>query len=148
VQFGAVSPEQSVDSQYYQTRRKLKDHIEMARLTSLKPRISALALRIGYAPGDEKQRLRQRDATVAWRAWYKTARWYKLRQKILLRDHYTCKQTGVLCIGKYPAPNSPVVDHVEAHRGVESLFWDELNLQTVSKAYHDSIKQKLERAHP
>lgn len=120
----------------------------MARLTSLKPRIAALAPRIGYAPGDEKARLSQRDATVAWRAWYKTARWYKLRQKILLRDNYTCKQTGVLCIGKYPAGNSAVVDHIKQHHGDELLFWDENNLQTVSKAYHDSEKQRLERAHP
>lgn len=120
----------------------------MARLTSLKPRITALAPRIGYVPGDEKERLRQRDATVAWRALYKTARWQRLRQRILLRDNYTCKQTGVLCIGKYPAANSPVVDHRLPHRGVESLFWDENNLQTVSKAYHDSEKQKQERAHP
>lgn len=119
----------------------------MARLTSLKPRIAALVPRIGYAPGDEKERLRQRDATVTWRAWYKTARWYKLRQQILLRDNYTCKQTGVLCIGKYPADNSAVVDHIMPHRGDEHLFWSERNLQTVSKLYHDSEKQKQERAH-
>ncbi|WP_348648198.1 HNH endonuclease [Rhizobium sp. ARZ01] len=97
-------------------------------------------------PGDEQARLRERDQNVSWRSWYKTERWRKLRQKILLRDNFTCKQTGVLCIGKYPADNSPVIDHKVPHRGDERLFWDEDNLQVVSKAYHDSEKQKQERA--
>nr|WP_246723484.1 HNH endonuclease [Rhizobium sp. ARZ01] len=105
-----------------------------------------LAPRIGRVPGDEQARLRERDQNVSWRSWYKTERWRKLRQKILLRDNFTCKQTGVLCIGKYPADNSPVIDHKVPHRGDERLFWDEDNLQVVSKAYHDSEKQKQERA--
>ena len=99
-------------------------------------------------PGDEAARLRERDQTVHWRAWYETERWRKLRLEVLLRDAYTCKQTGVLCIGQYPAPNSPVVDHKIPHHGDEKLFWDPENLQTVSKAYHDSEKQKQERARP
>ncbi len=46
-------------------------------------------------------------------------------------------------IGKYPAPKSPVVDHVRPHRGGPDLFWDEDNLQAVSKAYHDRVKQGI-----
>lgn len=118
----------------------------MGRLKALKPRIGSLAPRIGRAEGDEKARLRERDQNVNWRGWYKTERWRKLRQQILLRDNYTCRQTKVLCIGRYPAPDSPVVDHIEQHHGDERLFWDESNLQTVSKAFHDSEKQKQERA--
>ncbi|MDR6757826.1 5-methylcytosine-specific restriction endonuclease McrA [Mycoplana sp. BE70] len=118
----------------------------MARLSTLRPRLSTLAPRIGRAAGDEQARLRERDQTVAWRSWYKTSRWQKLRQKILLRDNYTCQQTGVMCVGKHPADNSPVIDHKIPHRGDERLFWDEDNLQVVSKAYHDSEKQKQERA--
>lgn len=118
----------------------------MARLKTLPPRLSALAPRLGRAPGDEKARLRERDQNVTWRGWYKTERWRKLRQKILVRDAYTCQRTGAVCIGKHPDPNSPVVDHIHPHRGDEALFWDEANLQTVSKAYHDSEKQKQERA--
>lgn len=76
----------------------------------------------------------------------KTYRWQKLRQKILNRDGWRCQQTGVLVIGKYPKPNSPVVDHIRPHRGDEALFWDEENLQTVSKEYHDKEKQKLEHS--
>lgn len=118
----------------------------MGRLKTLQPRIGTLAPRIGRAPGDEKARLRERDQNVSWRSWYKTERWQKLRHEILRRDSYTCQKTGVLCIGKHPAPNSPVVDHIRAHRGDERLFFDPSNLQCVSKAYHDSEKQKQERA--
>ncbi|MBK1793374.1 HNH endonuclease [Devosia sp. WQ 349] len=82
------------------------------------------------------------DATV--RSWYHSARWQKLRDAVLVRDLYTCQQTGVLLIGAHPAPNSPVVDHVVPHRGDERLFWDVDNLQAVSKAYHDSDKRKME----
>ncbi len=118
----------------------------MGRLKTLQPRIGTLPPRIGRAPGDEKARLRERDQNVSWRSWYKTARWEKLRREILRRDKYTCQQTKVLCIGKYPAPNSAVVDHIRPHRGDEQLFFDPANLQCVSKAYHDSEKQKQERA--
>lgn len=118
----------------------------MGRLSTLKPRIGTLAPRIGRAPGDEQARLRERDQSVSWRKWYKTERWRKLRHVILLRDNYTCQRTGVLCIGRYPAENSAVIDHKKAHRGDERLFWDQENLHVVSKAYHDSEKQKQERA--
>lgn len=101
--------------------------------------------RLGYASGDEAARHRQRDATQPWRAWYKTARWQRLRERVLIRDRYTCQKTGVLLVGRHPAPNSPVVDHIIPHRGDERLFWDENNLHAVSKAYHDSTKQSEER---
>ncbi|WLB58819.1 hypothetical protein [Bradyrhizobium japonicum] len=41
---------------------------------------------------------------------------------------------------------SPVADHIEAHRGDPVRFWDPDNIHTVSKAYHDAEKQKLEQA--
>ncbi|MBR9764798.1 MAG: HNH endonuclease [Rhodobacteraceae bacterium] len=74
-----------------------------------------------------------------------TARWQQLRLKVLLRDRYVCQQTGVLLIGKNHAPDSPVVDHKVPHRGDPDLFWDEGNLQSVSKAWHDSVKQSVEK---
>lgn len=116
----------------------------MAKLKTLAPRIGVMRSRISPAPLDERDRSRNRDATQPWRAWYKTARWVKLRRRILLRDNYTCQATGVLCVGKHPAENSPVVDHKTPHRGDERLFWDDTNLQVVSKAYHDSTKQAEE----
>lgn len=118
----------------------------MARLSSAKPRLGAMPSRLGSASaGSEAERSRQRDRNQSWRAWYKTARWQKLRRQILKRDGYTCQQTGVALIGKYPAGNSPVVDHKKPHRGNEALFWDEENLEAVSKEYHDKEKQSLER---
>ena len=120
----------------------------MGRLKSLPPRLAPAAPRLGRLPGDETARLQERDQTVSWRKLYKTARWEKLRRDVFERDHYTCRHTGVICAGKHPAPDSPVCDHIVPHRGDEALFWDKGNLQTVSKAYHDSEKQKQERAKP
>ena len=117
----------------------------MGRLKSLPPRIGALPPRIGVVAGDEQARLRQRDKSVAWRAWYGKARWQEMREAVWLRDSFVCQKTGVLCIGKYPAPNSPVADHIEQHHGDPDLFWNMDNIQTVSKAYHDSTKQAQER---
>ena len=92
-----------------------------------------------------QERFKRRDQTQPYRAWYKTAEWRKLREKVLKRDLYTCQQTGVLLIGKYPTPNSAVVDHIKPHRGDPALFWDENNLQAMSKGYHDRLKQSEER---
>ena len=86
-----------------------------------------------------------RDTTQPWRAWYRTPRWRVLRLQVLKRDLYQCRQTGVLLVGTYPAEDSPVVDHIRPHRGDPELFWDETNLQAVSKGWHDSVKQSLER---
>jgi len=97
-------------------------------------------------PVDEAGRSRYRDETQEHRAWYKTARWQKLVMRIRQRDGYVCRKTGVILSGKAPAPNSPVVDHIVPHRGDPVLFWDETNLQTVSKVWHDSEKQRQERA--
>ena len=57
-----------------------------------------------------------------------------------------CQQTGVILMGKDPAHDSPVADHILPHRGDPALFWDEQNLQTVSKAWHDREKQRREHA--
>jgi 5-methylcytosine-specific restriction enzyme A len=118
----------------------------MAKLATIKPRLGGLSHRMGATPKDEKERDRQRADTSPFRSWYKTARWQALRRLILQRDLYTCQKTGVLLIGRHPAPNSPVIDHVKPHRGDPELFWDENNLQAVSKAYHDSVKQAEEQS--
>lgn len=116
----------------------------MGRLKSLPSRLAPAPSRLGSTDktGDRYQR---RDAENAWRAWYYTARWQKLRKQVWIRDGYVCQKTGAVLTGKYPAPNSPVADHIEPHRGDEHLFWDPANLQTVSKEYHDGAKQRQER---
>lgn len=122
----------------------------MAKLTTLKPRLSTLPPRLGQAkPADRKeaeaQRTRRRDQEERSRKMYNTRAWRRLRDEVYARDAYTCRKTGVICVGKHPAPNSPVADHIIPHHGDPELFWDKDNIQTVSKAYHDSQKQREER---
>ena len=81
-----------------------------------------------------------------WRKLYSSARWKALRQEVLLRDGWICQQTGAALIGRSPAANSPVIDHKIPHRGDLDLFWDIDNLQAVAKHWHDSEKQRQERA--
>lgn len=114
----------------------------MAKLSSIKPRLGGLTHRIGAAPKDEAQRTRQRDASDAYRAWYKTARWQKLRQQVLVRDAYTCRRCRTIAAGKGQA----VADHIKPHRGSETLFWDAKNLQCLCKPCHDRAKQAEERS--
>lgn len=118
-----------------------------SKLKTIKPQISTIKPSV-QTPRlmAEKQRLQERETSVEWRKWYKLKRWEDLRQQVLIRDSYRCCKTGVLLSGKHPAPNSPVVDHIKPHRGNAELFWDMDNLQSVSKEYHDSVKQALEHA--
>lgn len=81
-----------------------------------------------------------------WRRWYKTARWQRLKMSAHLRDGFICQRTGVLLVGKHPAPNSPVANHKVPHRGDPALFWDLDNIETVAKSVHDSEIQREEQA--
>lgn len=119
----------------------------MARLKTVKPRLKPAPLRLS-APAITN-RDKRRYTELPWRPNYGTARWQKLRVEIWVRDGFICQATGILLIGKYPAPNSPMADHIiPAHEfwwdGRRDLFWDPENLQTLSKEYHDTGKQKQE----
>lgn len=119
--------------------------MQKRRLRNLRPRLAAAKPRLGYVEGDAKAQDRHRNALSPWRAWYHTERWQRLRLKIFERDAYTCQRTGEVCAGRHPAPNSPVANHVRPHKGDPALFWDEGNLETVTKAVHDGIVQAEER---
>jgi hypothetical protein len=111
----------------------------MGRLKSLSSRLSSPRSRLTYLPGDRQAFDRKRDEQ-AWRRWYKTARWQKLRMDVLIRDLFTCQRCGHI-----EADTSQLVaDHRKPHRGVEALFWDILNLWTLCKPCHDGWKQRLE----
>lgn len=114
----------------------------MPKLTTLKPRLSKLPPRLS-TPREIRDTRYSPDATV--RSWYHSARWQRLRQAVLERDLYTCQHTGVLLIGKAPAPNSAVVHHKRPHKGDERIFWDINNLEAVSKEWHDSEAQAQEK---
>ena len=117
----------------------------MGRLSGrgLPSRVAGASLRriAGTAPSHDDLR-----ASSDHRKLYKDPRWAVLRREVLDRAGWQCERTGVLLVGKRHAPNSAVVDHIRPHRGDPDLFFDLRNLQAVSKAWHDRVKQKMERA--
>lgn len=112
----------------------------MAKLKTLKPLVSTLRPRLGGIPTDERGRSQYRDETQPWRRWYKTSRWQKLRWSVLVRDGFQCRR----CKRIDGDTSRLVCDHVEPHRGDETLFWSG-PFQTLCKPCHDSVKQSEER---
>ncbi len=113
----------------------------MPKIKTLKPLVSTMKPRLGYTIGNERERSQCRDRTQAWRAWYKTSKWQKLRWSVLTRDLFTCQMCG-----KMEANTSQLVsDHIKPHRGNEALFWDRDNLQCLCTNCHNSAKQKEEQ---
>lgn len=112
----------------------------MARLTTIKPKLQAMRP-VLQAPKDEAGRSRYRDQNAPWRAWYKTARWGKLRWQVLTEAQFTCAMCGRL----EGNTSQLVADHIRPHRGSEPLFWDRGNLQCLCKGCHDGRKQAMER---
>jgi 5-methylcytosine-specific restriction endonuclease McrA len=84
--------------------------------------------------------------TTAYRQWYESARWQRLRLELLPPDLYTCQETGVILSGRANAPDSPAVHHKVPHKDDEQMFWDIKNLEAVSKQWHDSEAQRQERS--
>ena len=120
----------------------------MGKLRALPSRLAPLKPRIGFAEGDQQAADKARTVMAPWRKWYNTTRWERLRQQVFVRDGYVCQRSGVLCVGKHPAPNSPVANHKVPHKGDPKLFWDIDNLETVAKEVHDGLIQSEERALP
>lgn len=76
----------------------------------------------------------------AYQAWYRSKRWAGVRRRQLAR-HPWCQCPH--CEGKrIPAQ---VVDHKEPHKGDARAFWNERNLQSMTKQCHDVFKQSQER---
>lgn len=63
---------------------------------------------------------------------YNTSRWKKLRKQFL-QEHPLC----VECKFKGAIKAAIVVDHIEAHKGDEGLFWNQSNWQPLCKECHD-----------
>ncbi len=115
----------------------------MAKMSRLPPLLAALPPRLATAPIDATARNRIRDAQP-WRKWYKTARWQKLRWRVLVRDRFTCQWPGC---GKIEADTSKLhADHTVKHGGVEERFFDEEGIKTLCQHCHNSRKQAEERA--
>ncbi len=77
-----------------------------------------------------------------WRKWYHTSRWANLRDKVLLRDLFTCR----MCKRIHGNTSQLVADHIAPHRGDTAKFWDEANLQTLcANPCHNTHKAAIER---
>jgi 5-methylcytosine-specific restriction enzyme A len=115
----------------------------MGRLKMLLPTLAPLKGSLGWlAPKTAAEASRDRDQQVPGRAWYKTARWQRLRWSVIKRDLFTCAMCGRV----EGNTRLLVADHKRPHRGDEALFWDDGNLQCLCKPCHDSEKQRQERA--
>ena len=105
------------------------------------PRLPALPPRLGHAPGDDKARDRVRLRNQPWRSWYKLKLWEDLRWQVLTRDLFKCQ----ICKRTIAEKGQAVADHIKAHRGDRSLFWNPTNLQCLCAGCHDTVKQREER---
>ncbi|WP_226782741.1 HNH endonuclease [Oceaniglobus trochenteri] len=111
----------------------------MVRLSKLQPAIGALASPVErLAPQVDASRKERH----AWRAWYGTAAWQRLRWSVLVAARFTCVRCGQVMSDTAML----VADHKVAHRGDRALFWDRANLQCMCKPCHDGAKQREETA--
>lgn len=107
------------------------------KVKQLKPRLQGLAPRVAILKTDHDTRRRQQQA---WRKWYYTARWKRLRWQCLERDLFTCQ----LCGRIEPEASKLVADHKVRHLGDPAKFWNLGNLQCLCKPCHDGAKQRAE----
>lgn len=75
----------------------------------------------------------------AYKAWYKTARWQRLRY-----DHLYANPLCVMCKAEGKTTIARICDHVEPHKGDEAKFWAG-PFQSLCKRHHDSDKQRIEK---
>lgn len=142
-------------------------------LRTIGNRLSTMAPLVARPVRNSAEASRNRDAALDYRAWYKLARWRRLRLETLWRDRCVCaicgKQardaaqlviTGAMVGRSLDDPHlraeferalirdqlTWVADHVTPHRGQEAMFWDAGNLQSLCKPCHDRIKQREEAA--
>ncbi len=115
----------------------------MGKLRQLPDRLHRVAPSLGYlVPQTRADQSRERDKRLAWRGWYKTARWQRLRWSVLVRDCFTCRMCSIV----KSDTSQLVADHTIRHGGDAALFWDEQNLQCLCSTCHNSHKQRAERS--
>lgn len=96
-------------------------------------------------------RVPSRLATVnpeSWRAGKQgsTARGYGYRWQQYRLRYLTQHPLCVMCEAEGRVAAATVVDHIEAHEGDASRFWDARNHQALCKPCHDGTKQRQEAA--
>ena len=81
-----------------------------------------------------------RPPAPPWRAWYKTARWLRIRAAQLLAEPL-CR----ICLALGRVTPATVCDHVDPHRGDAVRFWGG-PFQSLCASCHSSTKQAEEQA--
>ena len=115
----------------------------MARLRMVKPQVNGLRPAVTMLQRQQAGGSWQRD-NLDERAFYKTARWQRLRMQILIRDLFTCQWPGC---GRVIAQTSQLVaDHIIPVRIDPSRKWDETNLRCLCAACHNGPRQAEEVA--
>lgn len=106
----------------------------MARLPTLKPRLPTASGRLNVA------------AEVSWRSGKTTAnqRGYNYAWQKARLDHLNDNPLCLYCEreGRVTAANT--VDHIIAHRGDMTIFWDRSNWMSLCAPCHSSKKQREE----
>ncbi|MFJ3487740.1 HNH endonuclease [Pseudomonas sp. NPDC090202] len=106
----------------------------MTRLKTLGNRVSTQSSALPVTqPGSwrtDKATSGQRGYTYAWQK----------ASKAFLRQHPLC----AMCERRGRVTAATLVDHVEAHRGDMTLFWDRTNWQPLCTPCHSSEKQREE----
>lgn len=69
------------------------------------------------------------------------SRWAKYRLAFL-RRHPLC----IRCRAAGQTTPASVVDHIQAHKGDQSLFWDKANHQALCAHCHNADKQRAEKS--
>lgn len=93
-----------------------------------------------------QRRARNREHDAArqfgqpWRAWYKTARWARLRRYQLHAQPF-CER----CIERGETTEATVAHHKRPHKGDADLFFDPANLASSCASCHDVDEQRIER---
>lgn len=83
----------------------------------------------------------QRSAEAkAWQHLYKTTRWTKLRL-----IHLSAEPLCRMCKDEGRITPATVVDHIKAHKGDETLFWNMGNWQSLCSSHHNSHAQSRDR---
>jgi 5-methylcytosine-specific restriction protein A len=67
--------------------------------------------------------------------WYARARWFRLRQQVLVSQAYQCAACGRV-------QAQLEVDHIVKHDGDPHRFWDRLNLQALCPTCHVAKSQR------
>lgn len=115
----------------------------MSRLKMVKPQVNGLRPAVSMLQRQQAGGSWQRD-NADERAFYKTARWQRLRMRVLERDLFTCQWPGC---GRIEADTSKLVaDHEVPVRIDPSRKWDETNLRCLCSACHNGPRQAEEVA--